>query len=457
MKMSEKKEKSIVVYPFPEEEATPNHHLKKCVVFLHIPKTAGTSLISLLSRSFDRDKIYRFNSGDLQITFGTPDTYKNHDLVIGHVPVNFLSDFKESITLLTFLRHPVDRIISLYNFYKHLPENRIHGDMATFKCNAANKLSIREYCNLDHPYVINETNNGMSRMLSSRSGYGKDLSNEELFEDARDNLVSMKFGIVEDYEKSVDYIMHSLGLAPSLSIPKLNRTSSRPKLNEISIDDYETIINRNLVDMALYKFAVDEFNKRYEDYQIFKHVRLVKNSPLPEFRHTMGKKENVTQHKEDVTEFIEKTSEIVTSTFYQWTADQPITGTNWYDPELDSRGHIFRWSGPGKKSCLWFNNPLKNRKIKISIFISQFCDNRYSTIDFTILVNGKEYPMHSWWNNEDGLIYEFILDENAPKNDFMKFEFSVGFTLNGLLMKSDGSELRELGFGLYKITLGEEG
>ena len=110
--------------------------MRRDIVFVHIPKTAGTSLRSLLEE-FAGDHTVLKDYGDAADT--TPELFKLvHEqkkliefrkhfnrpergiLLSGHFPAERYWDFFNAESFLTFLRHPVDRCISEYvHFVNH--------------------------------------------------------------------------------------------------------------------------------------------------------------------------------------------------------------------------------------------------------------------------------------------------------------------------------------------------
>jgi len=94
------------------------------VFFLHIPKTAGTSIIQFLSDRFDLDAIMPSGLAHRPGEY-TDDinpvllTYRHtYELVAGHFDYDIYRQHFSDHMLVTFLRDPKRRVISLYNDFR---------------------------------------------------------------------------------------------------------------------------------------------------------------------------------------------------------------------------------------------------------------------------------------------------------------------------------------------------
>lgn len=107
--------------------------MRRDVVFVHIPKTAGTSLRVMLERAAEGHTILR-DYGKARET--TPELYalvhekgdvasfretfgrgKKGIVLSGHFPAHRYWDFFNAESFVTFLRDPIDRVISEYNHF----------------------------------------------------------------------------------------------------------------------------------------------------------------------------------------------------------------------------------------------------------------------------------------------------------------------------------------------------
>lgn len=100
------------------------------ILFVHMPKCAGTSIRAILNDTFPSKKIILQNSAPMSAKFEqrafrlkqyekiTP--IENNTLVFGHIfPCKYIGPETKDVFLTTFLRNPLDRLISQYNFWKN--------------------------------------------------------------------------------------------------------------------------------------------------------------------------------------------------------------------------------------------------------------------------------------------------------------------------------------------------
>ena len=218
--------------------------------FLHIPKTAGTTLMSLLDKNFKDSDFYPFkdlghgkNSIEQREFLSQQemtDILGQYPLITqkfcrGHFPFWFLQqndpDFDSSFTF-TVLREPVSRVISQYYF----------------------KVGLEE--EIDSPLEV--CPNLMCRMLCSDCT----LRGEELLEDCKKNLEQIDFIIfLDDFDGCISRLFRKLGLKNTGSIPAKNRSE---KTRRITPEEKQGIRDLNSLDIRLYEYAITYL--RYKSY-----------------------------------------------------------------------------------------------------------------------------------------------------------------------------------------------
>jgi len=85
---------------------------------LHIPKTAGTTLESILLEKYGK-RLYRYNyDPDLLKSNSARWIMDNFDAIHGHFDINEFDLSDQTISAFCFVREPYDRLVSHFNYYK---------------------------------------------------------------------------------------------------------------------------------------------------------------------------------------------------------------------------------------------------------------------------------------------------------------------------------------------------
>ncbi|WP_448090730.1 sulfotransferase family 2 domain-containing protein [Pseudomonas azerbaijanoccidentalis] len=243
--------------------------------YLHIPKTAGTSLTSFLDAQFDRSKIC---SAQL-----LPELFKldsnsisKYDFFRGHLWFGLDSYVGKDLNYITMLRDPVQRTISWYshvkrdvNAYRHdsvVKENWSLFDFVTDKetqWDMVNAQTLFLAADLDYEKLYRDPV-GYGRAVIK--GYAARNKDRELLELAKSRLEKfMFFGITERMNHSLQLLSHVLDFYPQFSSQKLNVSENRPVDNEISSETILAIKEITSLDQELYDWAVKTFESRYEE------------------------------------------------------------------------------------------------------------------------------------------------------------------------------------------------
>lgn len=114
-------------------------------VFLHVEKTAGTSLQNMLVDSFGARNVYREHADVLYLH--CPAELSQYSVFAGHFNHDSLAFIpRRTLNIFTFVREPRERLISLYTFWRaHLPEAPGFHEMMRL----ANDLDIESFYRCD--------------------------------------------------------------------------------------------------------------------------------------------------------------------------------------------------------------------------------------------------------------------------------------------------------------------
>ena len=213
---------------------------KEKLIFIHVPKTGGTTINTAMNNSFWQTEVgfnYRHilpnkvsNSGDI---FDPTENEKYLDFVI-----------------FMMLRQPIDRVTSEYHFIKERKEfiNLLQRKPKDFQS-----------------YVKNEqTNNGTVNFLKGRRMYSKHRSSEDDLTDIINTIekIPVHVGIFEYFNESLSYFSDIAGIKWGRKIEVKRMTLRRPGIQEIPEDLIELINERNSLDLKLYNHCLKLFNEK---------------------------------------------------------------------------------------------------------------------------------------------------------------------------------------------------
>lgn len=227
-------------------------------LFLHIPRTAGTTLNRLLERHFPPESVLALYSRDdfRENAAIEADRLARVRLIEGHV---LLGDYERftfygvPARVFTFLREPVSRVVSEYHFLRTWPRQHMYALLD------GGRVSLSEYVTSDHRLLRYKGSNFMTRVLS---GLDPQARPGEALERAKANLRDrcVVFGLTEAFDASLLLLADALGLTDLLY--ERQNVLRRPQAERATEEELALVAARNRLDAALYGFAKDLFEQR---------------------------------------------------------------------------------------------------------------------------------------------------------------------------------------------------
>ena len=232
----------------------------KPLFFLHIPRTGGTTVDAILLKNFNQDSVLKiYNANEYKNNrFYDSDEIKKIKYITGHLLLDKYDPpqiYGQEVSVFTFLRDPIQRLISEYIFYKTWTNNHL------YKYINENKISFRNYIQSSEKILKYRGKNFMTRCISG-VGFEYNKSSLVALAAAKRNLDKNFFfvGITEQFTESLFLLSKKTSLNIFLH-EQHNKLNAKLK-NEISDDDINVAKELNQTDYSLYNFAVKLFNDR---------------------------------------------------------------------------------------------------------------------------------------------------------------------------------------------------
>jgi hypothetical protein len=221
---------------------------KQTIIFLHIPKTAGTTLLRILDRHYRPDQTFSFDNEHLYEDFLSLTRAQKAQLRLlrGHMNFGPHELLPNPVAYFTVLREPIDRVISYYYFIRRTPAHYCY-DLIT-----SNNMSLLEFVESKADHMVA---NAQTRMLSGLA-LGFDECTEETLERAKENLQNhfAVVGLMEKFDTTLALLRRAFGWH-DIYYRKQNVTANRPRKSQLPSETIEALLEVNQLDIKLYEYA----------------------------------------------------------------------------------------------------------------------------------------------------------------------------------------------------------
>ncbi|MGE0562010.1 MAG: sulfotransferase family 2 domain-containing protein [Flavobacteriales bacterium] len=212
--------------------------MEKDTIFIHIPKTGGTTINTAINNSYWQTEV-NFFYRHIQVKTKTSTAGDIFD------PKNIEQYKKYNIFMM--LRHPIDRVTSEYYF---IQERKNFIKLLTKKPQDFNDY-IKNY----------QTHNGVVNFLKGRRFFDTKSATEDDLNDIINSIekIPIHVGIFEDFAASLTYFSKECNLNWNKEIEIKRMTFKRPKTNELSEETKALILENNQLDLKLYEYCLKKF------------------------------------------------------------------------------------------------------------------------------------------------------------------------------------------------------
>ncbi|AJM91255.1 sulfotransferase family 2 domain-containing protein [Nitrosopumilus piranensis] len=435
---------------------------KDTLYFLHIPKTAGGTLISYLDENFDLDQICRKHYWSEWFD-DIPRDFSRYRLYRGELGVSLNKFLNKKPMYLTVLRDPLKRTISHFETLRRVLGPAVidffskSNEISDFITDPHYGLMLKNVqtrylsLELDVPKILESIEyRSKDFLIESISEFlSPNLSDSELIQIAKKNLASSAFvGIVEKFEESLFLLYYTFGWKPKKTNLQKNKSNTPINQKEISEKTISKILDFNKLDKELYEYGKNIFEKRYS---------LMVNTLKEKYYES---KFNNISFNEMMYELLEKNYEERT---YRDTNNtnqielyfhKKLVGTGWHSRENhNDTGKIFRWTGPEKISTI--DLPLSRENDLIIEFRVLMSITPEILKNLKVKINNYEINLKILFNNQGITTFQGIISKHILQNgkNFSVLSFHVPKTLSPHDINKNLADKRKIGMAIDYIKI----
>lgn len=235
----------------------------KPVLFIHVPKTAGTTFFLALTNLFGEAAVRPLRLGEPGLAALVADVAEGRAPEVacigGHVPVRVFQPWIDRFEAVTILRHPVARTLSLYRFLRR------HNAAELVRYGLTPGFRFEEFIASRNNAIASQVNNGMVQMLGGAADTANPAATPpEVLDAALDAAVArlgrMTFGLSEAMEESFRLFEHRWGVPFALDNTRENTTEA--DTGGVDARELRQIVERNVHDLAFYEHAATLFRRQ---------------------------------------------------------------------------------------------------------------------------------------------------------------------------------------------------
>lgn len=378
--------------------------------FLHIPKTAGTSLRTFLESRFDLSKVCPALVMPALLP-KPPSELSQYQLFCGHHGLYINTLLRRKPVTLTVMRDPIARTVSHYRHLQATKEDWLHERVKnkTFEEFVCGEWGPVELLNFQTRYLvfddIQEDYFGHSRLrVHDMDGLIHKYSDPSLVEKAKRRLDQFAaVGIQERFNDFLKLLSFTFGWSPTQTFHTYNKAKVLFDESSITPKAMARIKELTEIDQQVYEYATKLFEEQY-----------------------------AVMESQDMEGFYADqmaTRPRVSSVRYGF--DKAVNGENWLAIERPG-GQFSRWTGPGKVTTL--DLPLAtDQPLVLRFFVGAQTMDVIESVK--VFANDIELD-YKWWQMHDPAqaqrTYEMVLSTDVLKANeaYCRLRFEVHRTVN---------------------------
>jgi len=246
-----------------------NSYNPDTLIFVHIPKTAGSTFHMILNSRYPHSGIQnlfgsRYSEPEIhQFMIRPAETKKHIRLLKGHMPFGMHKHIPHPSQYIAMLRDPVERVISQYYYIKKNVHNPLHEKVEK------GGMTIQDFVSSG---VSIGMNNGQCRFLNGDLDEFPFGSKDQILLDSVMQHIEEHFvwlGITERFDESVLLLSKLMDWKIPPYYMRENVSKSRVRKSQVDQADINVIRSFNQFDLQLYQFAEGKLNRQIQEIEGF--------------------------------------------------------------------------------------------------------------------------------------------------------------------------------------------
>ena len=230
--------------------------LDEALIFLHIPKTGGSTLYKILRRHYSQTETITLDTPGVARFKTLPIAQRErYRLIQGHLCFGLHRFIPRASTYVTFLRQPVERAFSFYCYARSTPDHYLYPVLTN------EHLDLRALLALD---LTEELCNYQTRMLAGDEWEDPQrVVTRAALERAQANLRNgfRVVGLLEEFDATL-LLLHRVFAWPLRVYVKENVTKEKPSAASLDVETRRLVEDANPLDLELYEYARNLFDEQ---------------------------------------------------------------------------------------------------------------------------------------------------------------------------------------------------
>jgi hypothetical protein len=229
------------------------------LIFLHIPKTGGSTLSKVLEQHCPRAQTLTLENHQGARFKTLPAAQRGrYRLIQGHLHFGLHRFIPRASTYITFLRRPVERVLSFYHYARSTPDHYLYPLLAT------QRLDLKALLARELTMETMELCNEQTRLLAGDEWEDPErVVTQAALERAKANLRSYfrVVGLLEEFDASLLLLRRAFDWHLPFYV-KENVTEEKRDDTSLDVETRRLVEDANCLDLELYEYVRNLFDEQ---------------------------------------------------------------------------------------------------------------------------------------------------------------------------------------------------